>query len=99
MYYLSYMATYTTTRAERQAAYRDYLRSRRWHVLRWLCKVRDLGACQDCLKRGIVNRRHLQAHHVQYDNKGGDFWRELGDLTTLCDSCHAKRHGKAAGND
>ena len=93
------MATYTTSRRERQAAYREYLRSPRWHLLRWLCKVRDLGACQDCLKRGIVTRRHLQAHHTTYANKGGAFWREWGDLVTLCDSCHAARHGKAGRND
>ena len=93
------MATYTTTRAERQAAYRDYLRSRRWHVLRWLRKVLDLGACQDCLKHGRITRHGLQVHHTTYDNKGGDFWKELADLTTLCDACHAKRHGKAARND
>lgn len=91
---------YTTTRRERQAAYREYLHTHRWHVLRWLCKVRDLGACQDCLKRGIVNRRHLQAHHTQYVNKGGDFWKELADLVTLCSEHHAARHGKGtAGND
>jgi 23S rRNA (uridine2552-2'-O)-methyltransferase len=38
------MATYTTTRRERQAAYRDYLRSFRWRVVRWVRKVLDLGA-------------------------------------------------------
>ncbi len=87
------------TLTQRQQEYRQYLKSPRWHVLRWLCKVRDLGACQDCLKRGIVNRRHLQAHHVQYDNKGGAFFAELGDLTTLCADCHAARHGKDSHRD
>ena len=90
---------YTTSRRERQQQYREYLRTPRWHLLRWLCKVRDLGACQDCLKRGIVNRRGLQAHHTSYDYRGGDFWAELGDLTTLCDSCHAARHGKQVTHD
>jgi 5-methylcytosine-specific restriction endonuclease McrA len=83
----------------RQQEYRQYLKSPRWHVLRWLCKVRDLGACQDCRKHGRIRRYGLQAHHVQYTNKGGSFWRELGDLVTLCDSCHAARHGKAVAND
>ena len=77
-----------------QQRYREYLKSPRWRLLRWLRRLLDLGACQDCLKVGIVTRRGLQAHHVRYDNKGGDFWAELRDLTMLCDSCHAARHGK-----
>ena len=83
----------------RQAQYREYLRSPRWRLLRWLRKVRDGGVCRECLRHGRINRRHLQVHHTMYVNKGGAFWAEFGDLTTLCDSCHAKRHGKAAGND
>ena len=89
------MATFTA----RQAQYREYLRSPRWRLLRWLRKVRDGGVCRECLRHGRITRRHLQVHHLRYDNKGGDFWREFADLTTLCDSCHAKRHGKAARYD
>ena len=83
----------------RQAQYREYLRSPRWRLLRWLRKVIDLGACQDCLKVGRIARHGLQVHHTTYANKGESFFAELGDLTTLCDACHAKRHGKAARND
>ena len=77
-----------------QRRYRDYLRSPRWHVLRWLRKVLDLGACQDCLPHGRITRRRLEVHHVTYRNKGGAFFAELGDLVTLCADCHAARHGR-----
>jgi 5-methylcytosine-specific restriction endonuclease McrA len=93
------MATYTTTRRERQAAYRDYLRSFRWRVVRWVRKVLDLGACQDCLKRGRVRRYSLQVHHESYRNRGGSLAGEIMDTVTLCAKCHAKRHGKAVAND
>ena len=78
----------------RQQQYRVYLRSPRWRMLRWLRKVLDLGACQDCLKTGRITRRRLEVHHTTYANKGGAFFAELGDLTTLCADCHAKRHGR-----
>lgn len=83
----------------RQAKYREYLRSPRWRLLRWLRKVIDLGACQDCLKEGRITRRRLQVHHLRYDNKGGAFFAELRDLTTLCAEHHAARHGKGTAND
>ena len=93
------MATYTTTRAERQAAYREYLRSRRWHFVRWLRKVLDLGVCQDCLRVGRIRRDGLQVHHESYRNRGGSIPGEVMDTVTLCDKCHAKRHGKVGRND
>ena len=83
----------------RQAQYREYLRSPRWRLLRWLRKAIDLGACQDCLKVGRIRRYGLQVHHNTYRNKGGSLEGELFDTVTLCDACHAKRHGKAARND
>ncbi len=83
----------------RQREYRVYLQSPRWHVLRWLRKVLDGGVCRDCLKKGIITRRGLQVHHLNYDNKGGDFWKELADLTTLCAKHHAARHGKGVADD
>ena len=54
--------TYTTTRSERQAAYRDYLRTPRWHVLRWLRKVRDGGVCRDCLRVAGQSRGGHRPH-------------------------------------
>lgn len=84
------MATLTA----RQAQYREYLRSPRWRVLRWLRKVRDGGVCRECLRHGRITRRRLEVHHTSYRNKGGAFFAELGDLVTLCADCHAARHGR-----
>ena len=88
-----------TARRTRQAEYREYLRSIRWRIVRWLRKVIDLGACQDCLRRGRITRRRLQVHHESYANRGGSLEGELLDVVTLCDKCHAKRHGRGAAND
>ena len=82
-----------------QVEYRHYLESPRWRLLRFLRKVLDGGACRDHLRRGRIVRTHLQVHHTSYDNRGGAFFAELGDLVTLCAACHAKRHGKAVTND
>lgn len=87
------------TLTPRQQAYREYLRGPRWRFVRWVRKVLDLGACQDCLKVGRITRRGLQVHHLDYRHKGGSITGEIGDTVTLCADCHAKRHGKTVAND
>lgn len=84
------------TLTQRQQAYRVYLRGPRWRFVRWVRKLLDLGACQDCLREGRITRRGLQVHHTNYRHKGGSLWGEIADCTTLCDRHHAARHGKAA---
>jgi 5-methylcytosine-specific restriction endonuclease McrA len=84
--------TYTTA----QAQYRDYLRSPRWRLVRWLRKFIDLGVCQDCLRVGRINRRGLQVHHESYRNRGGSLEGEVADCVSLCDACHARRHGRGS---
>lgn len=81
-----------------QRRYREYLKSPRWRIVRWLRKVLDLGVCQDCLKVGRIRRYGLQVHHESYRNKGGSLEGELFDTVTLCAACHAKRHGKELNN-
>ena len=77
-----------------QVKYREYLRSPRWRLLRWLRKVIDLGVCQDCLKRGRIRRYGLQVHHESYRNRGGSLEGEVMDTVTLCAEHHAARHGR-----
>ena len=91
------MATFTTTRRERQAAYREYLRSPRWRFVRWLRKVLDLGVCQDCLRVGRIRRDGLQVHHESYEHRGGSIPGEVADTVTLCAEHHAARHGRTQG--
>jgi 5-methylcytosine-specific restriction endonuclease McrA len=80
------------TYTPQQAAYRHYLRSPRWRLLRWLRRRIDGGRCTRCGAHGPGVR--FEIHHLRYDNKGGSFWRELLDLRTLCSECHGKEHGK-----
>jgi hypothetical protein len=82
-----------------QQRYRQYLRSPRWRIVRWLRKVIDLGVCQDCLRVGIIRRRGLQVHHEEYRHKGGSLEGEVMDTVTLCAEHHAKRHGKKVTNE
>jgi 5-methylcytosine-specific restriction endonuclease McrA len=88
-----------TARRARQAEYRQYLKSFRWQVVRRLRKAIDLGVCQDCLRVGRINRRRLQVHHESYRHRGGSLEGEVMDTVTLCDKCHARRHGKGARDD
>jgi 5-methylcytosine-specific restriction endonuclease McrA len=68
-------------------AYRQYLNSPRWRALRSLRKRLDGGRCRIC-----GTRKHLEVHHITYANRGGSFWRELLDLTTLCSAHHRMAH-------
>ena len=71
--------------AARPVPYADYLRSRRWALLRWLARVRDGGRCRLC------DAPARNVHHRTYRTLGT--WRELFDLTSLCRRCHARHHG------
>lgn len=94
MYYLSYMATYTTTRRERQAAYREYLRSTRWRIVRSVRLWLDGRRCRVC-----NGREHLEVHHRAYTHRGGSLEGELKDTITLCAACHRAAHERGLYRD
>jgi len=48
--------------------------------------ARDGWRCQACGKG-----QNLQVHHVQFRAQGGD--DNEANLITLCQSCHAQKHG------
>lgn len=72
-----------------------------WRQRRAECYQRDGWLCQECGCHCLNGRqakanpkRRIQAHHiVSRRNGGGD---ELGNLVTLCLSCHHKREAKGA---
>lgn len=72
-----------------QAAYRDYLRSPRWRLIRRLRLWLDGGRCRVCNGRGP-----LQVHHRSYEHRGGSLEAEICDCVTLCAACHHKAHGR-----
>ena len=73
---------------DQKIAYRKYLNSDEWKEIREIVKERDGNKCLICncaedKDEGI----HLSVHHRTYKNKFKE--REnLGDLITLCRSCH-----------
>ena len=67
-----------------------YLASPHWKFLKKIAMSTLGRVCVDC---GSTKR--LQLHHLNYEN----LWKEniVRDLVVVCDACHAKRHGIAAG--
>lgn len=63
--------------------YSTYLRSDAWRRIRRRRLELDGRRCATCGHDGSV--WPLQMHHVSYERFGHE---ELGDLLTLCSSCH-----------
>lgn len=67
--------------------YRQYLKSRRWQKKRKNRLKIDRYNCKRC-----GSPHHLQIHHLTYKRRGHE---RMGDLITLCDTCHRLEHGIA----
>lgn len=82
--------------------YRIFLKSGYWYEAQTACFVRDDYRCTDRMlgkrcKNDLTSKGGLQAHHLRYwDRKGRPLvGRELDNLwclTTLCKTCHDRRH-------
>lgn len=70
-----------------QEAYRRYLRSEEWQVIRSGVLKRDCFRCQEC---GCVEG--LEVHHLSYRPlfASGRAVDDLSSYVTLCDECHEK---------
>lgn len=63
--------------------YQNYLRSRKWWIIRTRVYDRDEGRCRLCTGAGD------HVHHITYEN----IFREPDeDLVTLCEDCHTQIH-------
>ena len=72
--------------------YSKYLNSDVWKGIRELVKKRDGYRCLLCnASEDKENKVHLSVHHRTYENKFNES-EHLGDLTTLCRSCHDISH-------
>lgn len=67
--------------------YEDYIISDEWKERRRRAKIAAGWRCQLCNKTG--NDQTLHAHHRTYKNLGHE---QNGDITVLCEDCHAKFH-------
>ena len=72
--------------------YQQYLNSDEWKEIRELVKERDGYRCLLCnASEDKENKVFLSVHHRTYENKFNE--REhLGDLVTMCRSCHDISH-------
>lgn len=78
----------------RTIPYKQYLQSPYWKYVRALMLMLHGARCQgddemsyDSYWFGWENE--LEVHHLTYDNRGAERYR---DLTLLCERCHAKVH-------
>lgn len=69
--------------------YLSYMDSAAWRKKREERIAIDGGRCMDC---GASGRLHV--HHLSYRRLGYEL---MGDLVTVCHSCHETRHGRAFG--
>lgn len=60
--------------------------NRRWPALRQAAKRRDGWKCVQC-----GGRQHLEVDHVQPVRTHPELSFDLGNLQTLCRSCHTKK--------
>lgn len=73
-------------------SYADALKSPRWQRKRLEIMKRDNFECQHCGDK----ESQLHVHHRRYLNNKMPWEYDDIYLITLCDSCHAKQHGRAA---
>lgn len=68
--------------------------SGQWMRNRQIVLERDGRKCQRC---GSTHRLHV--HHIRKWNPEDPSTHELGNLVTLCASCHRKVHARKQGDD
>jgi hypothetical protein len=74
-----------------QMPYQDYLQTAEWQERRKAALKRAGYRCQVCDRE-----RLLHVHHRTYVRRGNEL---PGDLTVLCNECHALFHGKGLITD
>lgn len=68
-----------------------YYQSREWKRIRGLALHRDKSQCQECKRQGRVKQAQM-VDHIQPIKQGGS--KELHNLQSLCNSCHASKSAK-----
>jgi 5-methylcytosine-specific restriction endonuclease McrA len=80
----------TTAKPWLTPAYRDYLSSDEWALVRVAALARANYRCARCM-----TTFDLQVHHITYDRLGHELPE---DVMVLCDGCHDKEHRRQAWN-
>lgn len=80
-----------------------FYHSAAWKKVRRVALQRDGGMCQDCMDRiragyGIRPRRAEMVHHIIPVKERPDLALDLGNLRSLCNTCHAMEHPEKQAN-
>lgn len=65
-----------------------YTKTATWQSLRKEIIIRDKGCCVLCFKRGRIEYRKLQVHHIVKRVDDITLAYERDNLVTLCRTCH-----------
>lgn len=65
-----------------------YTKTAKWQSLRKEIIIRDKGCCVLCFKRGRIEYRKLQVHHIVKRVDDITLAYERDNLVTLCRTCH-----------
>ncbi|MFC0188223.1 HNH endonuclease [Fictibacillus aquaticus] len=82
---------------QRDSVTTRFYKSMPWRKLRASALNRDNYLCQDCMKKKRLTPAEMVHHEVEVKE---DWSRRLDitNLTSLCNSCHNKRHTEKGGS-
>ncbi|MDT2660691.1 HNH endonuclease signature motif containing protein [Enterococcus hulanensis] len=59
---------------------------------------RDLGLCQECLRRDVIRKGSIVHHKVEARDDLSLFW-DVDNLELACVACHNKEHPERSGGE
>ena len=93
-----YCSKHKGTSHQRYDASRDkdtkgFYSSSRWTKMARQTKLRDGYLCQECLSNGLYVQGNIADHIIPVNQDWGKRW-DMGNLQTLCASCHNEKSAK-----
>lgn len=71
-------------------------KTNRWKKVRQVIISRDYGLCQECKRRGIMNRGNIIHHKIEARDDISMFY-DKDNLECICAACHNKEHPERSG--
>lgn len=78
---------YDSTKRDKQAA--EFYKSTAWKKVRAQAMARAHYLCQDCLKRGVINKAEM-VHHIKPLREFPELALDINNLKPLCYKCHGR---------
>ena len=82
----------TDVREGKDSKYTEFYHTRAWNRTRQQVLIRDNYLCQHCLRKGIVNDKHLIVHHIVELKRDWNKRLDMENLEAVCRTCHNKIH-------